>query len=269
MTQNNKVQAGSDPRAASALPAVDDRVPGEHRILIACMPKSGSTFLAKTLESIPGMRRARLVPGHQRREQELCIARLNAEIRQSELRVVKGPLPYRGFVAQHHLRYSEPTEHILHQFRLTPVVLVRNLFDIVVSMRDHLLDTAPYMSMAYVSQEMRTWPEAQMHRFLADMMMPWYINFYRSWHDCPNLLMVNYEELMEDKAGVLRRICDHVAMEVSEADILAALDAQPKGGTRLNKGVSGRGESLAPEVKDHIRRLASYYTDLDFTRLGL
>jgi hypothetical protein len=39
--------------------------------LVACMPKSGSTFLTEALASLPGFKRAVLVPQHGRREQEL------------------------------------------------------------------------------------------------------------------------------------------------------------------------------------------------------
>ena len=233
------------------------------------MPKSGSTFLSKTLESLPGFRRGRLVPGYQRREQELCIDRLNAEIGISEKLIAEGTTLSRGYVAQHHIRFSGPTDAIMREYRIVPIVLVRNLFDIVQSLRDHLADTAPYMSMAYVSEEMRHWPEEQMHRFLADMAMPWYFNFFRSWQDCPDKLLISYEELMADKPAALRRICDHAGIELSEDDIIGALGAEPKGGTRLNKGVSGRGEALAPEVKDRIRHFAKYYTDIDCSILGV
>lgn len=47
------------------------------RVLVACMPKSGSTYLSGAIEALPGFIRAHLVPGYGRREQELCIEKLN------------------------------------------------------------------------------------------------------------------------------------------------------------------------------------------------
>lgn len=259
-------------RPQPGIAEVDPRLPGESRLLVACMPKSGSTFLCRTYEMLPGMRRGRLVPGYKRREQELCIDRLNSETERSEhiLRISKGAVaPPRGWVAQHHVRYSEPTAELIRRFRLTPVVLVRNIFDIVPSVRDHFTDQAPFMSMAYVSEEMRSWPEARMHMFIADMVIPWYLNFFRTWQDCDAKLMISYEELISDKIGTLQKIADYAGLPVSNADVLAALGNEPTGGTRLNKGVRGRGEGLADEVKDRIRYLASYYSDVDMSLIGL
>ncbi|MEM8662881.1 MAG: hypothetical protein AAGF49_02005, partial [Pseudomonadota bacterium] len=85
-------------------------------ILLACMPKSGSTFLAQILINMPGMRRERLVPDFERREQELCPQRLREAQALTEglhrvwrERGEPRALAPRGFAAQHHVRHSRPT----------------------------------------------------------------------------------------------------------------------------------------------------------------
>src|SRR5215469_14911124 len=99
---------------------------GKH-ILIACMPKSASTYLTGLLNEVAGVRQVVITVGHHRREQELC--------------------PFEcalfhdlNYVAQAHVRYSQATQLIMTRFGIVPVILVRNIEDCVVSMREHLLN---------------------------------------------------------------------------------------------------------------------------------
>ena len=98
---------------------------GKH-ILIACMPKSASTYLCGIISALPEMSQMNLVAGHHRREQELC-----------PLQCALGH--HMNYVAAHHVRYSRATQDLLKSYKILPVVLVRNIFDCVVSLRDHLL----------------------------------------------------------------------------------------------------------------------------------
>lgn len=248
----------------------------ETRLLIACMPKSGSTFLTRTFAELPGLRRVPLVPLYDRREQELCETVLRQEIRQTAaLRRAwrqtgerDAPRP-RGFVAQHHVKYSAATAGLMTRHDLRPVVLVRNLFDVVMSLHDHIKNTSPLMSMAHVTEDMRSWPQEELCRFVADMILPWYVSFFQSWQGCPQAMMLSYEQMMQEKAVTLSRVAEFSGYSCTSEEIDAALRATPKGGTRKNKGVAGRGAALPEAAKDHIRALVRYYPDTDFTILGL
>ena len=94
-------------------------------ILIACMPKSGSTFLSDVIGQCPGFRRAILTPSAGRREQEI----------DEQLLRKLGKVSY---VAQHHVRNSEWTSEMCNAYGVAPIVLVRSLQDVVVSLRDHM-----------------------------------------------------------------------------------------------------------------------------------
>ncbi len=247
----------------------------EHRVIVACMPKSGSTFLTELLAQIRGMRHAYLVPGYHRREQEICLEHLKKEIYKTELlrqmqhqgTVRHIPKP-RGFVAQMHLRYTKPTATILREHGIVPIVLVRNLFDVVVSMKDHLCNRPVAIPMAYFSTEMRGWPTDRIYAFIADMIIPWYLNFYISWSNAEHVKRVTYEELVQDPKATLGDIADHVGLpHDSESLDIAVSEAQTR--TPRNVGIVGRGEQLPMAVKERIRQLAAYYDDHDFSPLGL
>jgi hypothetical protein len=51
--------------------------------------------------------------------------------------------------------------------------------------------------------------------------------------------------------------------------IQLALDKQKKRKNRLNKGVTGRGDSLPDHLKERVRSFSRYYPGVDFGPLGL
>jgi len=233
---------------------------GRH-VLLACFPKSGSTWLSGILSRLPGFIKADLVPGYDRREQELCFERL---------------LVYHAenYVAQHHCRYSQSTERCLRAFSIEPVVLIRNLFDCVVSLRDHIdggiSDPARVIGpTAYVPEDYFGWSDDVRTDFIVDMIVPWYFNFYLGWRDCPDAVWVGYEELVRDPSATVRRIADAVGLDADDAAIEQALRAASSQPTRRNVGVVGRGRSLSERHRQRIRQLASYYPACDFAPIGL
>lgn len=162
------------------------------------MPKSGSTYLTAILGRMPGMKIVSLVPGYDRREQELDIGMLRA---------TDGI----DYVAHHHVRFSRPTMTLLDHFCIKPVVQVRNIFDIVVSIKDHLRNESIEGSMGYVVPEMVRWDDQQLERFIVQMMIPWYFNFYMSWRDCESRILVRYEELIRTPESVVTSICERTS----------------------------------------------------------
>jgi Sulfotransferase domain len=228
---------------AVAVPLAD-RFGDAVRVLVACMPKSGSTFLSRTLANLPGFRTASLVPGYQRREQELCQITLNRVLRQTLglLRqfetglddTIRRPV---GFVAQHHVRYSLPLAKTIRDNRLTPVVLVRDIFDVVASLQDHFRNESPILPMAYATREMSDWPDERLCMFIADMVVPWYLNFFRCWQECDGKYLLSYQDLMGNPMRELAGIADFCGFATEAAAIAQALALTPAGGTRFNRGI--------------------------------
>jgi hypothetical protein len=246
-------------------------------ILVACMPKSGSTYLSTIIACLPGMRRGGLVPAYNRREQELCEKCIELELNATRhlrqmYRRHEGGLEERprGFVAQHHVRCSDYTQHVINDYEIKTIVLVRNLFDIVVSLRDHLVNNAVYMSMAYFTDDMKKWESKQVYRFLADMAMPWYINFFISWTYAKNVHFVSYEQLVAEPMDNVRSMLLDVGCQFSNSAVKNAVTVAGGKNTRKNVAVIGRGVSLVPEdVQERIRAHASYYPEVDFSLVGL
>lgn len=235
-------------------------------LLIACMPKSGSTFLKTALEFATGYGNAVLTSAFERTEQELYLPRL---IEHSA----------RPTVTQQHVRATAENLRLMCRFRIRPVILVRDLADVIVSIRDYLLEEgeANFPSL-YATGYFRELNEQEQFDFLIAFAMPWYFNFYVSWNDATmsgqvDALWLRYEDLREDWHSGIRSVLSHQGITTSDDDIDAAIAAaygKGKRATRFNQGVQGRGRTaLNDRQRDQLEHMASFYPWVDFTWLGL
>ncbi len=230
------------------------------RLLLACFPKSGSSYLATILAGLPGFQKVSLVPGYGRREQELA-----AEC------ALSTHLTTPHFVAQHHVRFSEETQRVMQMLSLRPLVLVRNIFDVVVSIRDHLRTSNQVIAQAFVPPGLKHWIDEQIDHFTVNLILPWYFNFYASWSECATRLELTYERLRADPLSVLQDIQEWAGILATQCELQCAIEcanAEPEM-TRFNRGVCGRGRGLSREVVQRIEHLSRYYGFLDLSALGL
>jgi hypothetical protein len=235
-------------------------------LVLAAMPKSGSTFLSHTLCALTGYRHYYLACAYDNIEQEIYLPR-----------VIDGFGC--GRVVQQHFKANGPNLEVLNRFDIKPVVVVRNIFDLAASIRDHLvterLDNLPSV---YPPGDFLTFNASRQLDFVIDMVIPWYITYYVSWCQAEKrkqieFLWVVYEELVADWGTGIRRILDFFGMRKPDVAIARAIEttrAAPKERTRLNVGVPGRAYGLLSDSqRERIVRLTRYYPNVDFTRIGI
>ena len=229
----------------------------KQHFLVACMPKSGSTYFSSIVECLPNVHRRDLCGGYGRREQELDPLRL----------ILNHPANY---VGQLHVRCSDQTERLMTDFSITPVVLVRNIFDIIVSLRDHCKrETLDWSSMGYAYPFMAGWDHERLEFFLANMFIPWYFNFFLTWKNSDFGYFETYENLISDPRSTLARLLKVNGSQYSSADISRAIELAGGVDTRRNVGEVGRGGGLSDAAKDRILEMANFYEDEDFSILGI
>lgn len=226
------------------------------RLLLACMPKSASSYLSSVLAGLPGLRERPVSLSTLRREQEIDP-------------VVAARNSMRGYVSQQHIRYSPETDQLMQRFSIEPLVLVRDLPDLVVSLRDHVRNESPQMPMAWLTPAHAALPDEELDRVIADLVMPWYFTFFVGWQTCERALWLHYQDVTKNTAATVRKICDNTRLEASDGEIAAAITAANERRKRLNVGKSGRGKALSPEVMDMLYRYAGHYPDVDFNSVGL
>ena len=235
-------------------------------LVLAAMPKAGSTFLSHTLCALTGYRHYYLACAYDNIEQEIYLPRVIDAFGS-------------GTVVQQHFKANRPNLDILNRFDIKPVVVVRNIFDLVASIRDHLvkerLDNLPAV---YPTGDFLSFSPSRQLDFVIDMVVPWYITYYVSWCHAEKqkqiqFLWAAYEELVADLHAGVRRILDFFGMQKPDAAIVRAIEttrAKPKEQTRLNVGVPGRAYTLLSDSqRERIVRLMQYYPNVDFTRIGI
>jgi hypothetical protein len=231
-----KVIGGLGPRAAT-------------HILIACMPKSGSSFLSGVIERLPGYRRVQLIPDYDRREHELdefCLRQVDRF----------------SYVAQHHVRYSHWTAEMCRDYRLAPVVLVRNLLDVAVSLRDALRKDGPVWPFFFAEPHHADLSDAELEEMVVRLALPWYVNFYMGWRQAPDALLVEYEELIANPVGAVGRVLAHAGVAASPADIEAAVrEVSALDQSRFNVGLVGRGAGLRPDLVRDVLQMVDFYPE--------
>lgn len=240
----------------------DANAPLGHHILIACMPKSGSSLLFEALHRLTGWEKAFFAYGYMQNEQELYLPNIRA-------------VAASNTVTQQHCRATNPNVHILQGFGIRPIVLVRNLADIVMSMVDFFDGGAVHNS--FLAPDWENMKPELKRDAVIDHLMPWYVGFYASWRrvemekrlDC---LFVRYEDMIADKPGTLKAIADFHGIDKTVEDCAAAVAAVEgnRTATRFNKGVAGRGaEALTDEQQARLKRIAAPYHSIDFSPVGL
>ncbi len=215
------------------------------------------------LRQLLGWQPTSLVPAWDRREQEIDLRRM-LEFPQADL-----------FSIQQHCRLSGPTRDFIKKFRVQVILQGRNLWDCVVSLRDHFLRESIITPVCYVDDTFSDQPQDRQLDSVIDMAVPWFLHFYASWFTGRqkgevDFLWIDYETLCRDTAGQLRRVVDYLGLSRSDEEISTALHKAVGAVTRLNVGRAGRGrEMLTDAQKDRIARLRSYYPKVDFSPIGL
>ena len=202
------------PGESDAMPPevlLDDQVLGSRIALerkhawIVAAPKSGSTWLSALLEDLLGWRAVGLSGGSCRREQE-------PDLRQ----IIR--FPTENILSPHqHCRASDCTVQFIKRFRIKSILQVRNIYDTIISFRDHCRTEGLVFPMAYIDREFLRLSDEQQFQFIIDLVLPWYFNFYASWFEVEglgpdNLFYVTYEDLRQDPRPVLNQILDYLVL---------------------------------------------------------
>lgn len=231
------------------------------RVFIAAFPKAGSSFVTNVLCDYTGYgERKYAEPGMHK---DLVIQRLKAVC--GEPHIVK----------QHTIALPKNLE-LMHKFEIRPVVLVRNIFDGLVSLNDYLpaMDRDNFLM---PNLEGRS-PEERL-RATVLFCAPFYIQFYVSWWRAEKsgfpVCWVSYEEMLSDKTGFFERIiefCD-IPLEERLSESIAKCDVKSgnriKNANRFNVGIAGRGEQIDGELRQHIHGLCSFFPEVDFSLIGI
>jgi hypothetical protein len=234
-------------------------------LLVACMPKSGSTFLANVLSELTGYPYVALSYAYERSEQNLYLPKLIDSYSF-------------GSVTHLHLRATDSTIDLLKIFSIRPVILVRNIFDVVVSIRDHMFNEGYEFPTFFCDENFKDLDEKSQFDFIIEQGIPWYFNFYATWNKAISKgriegLWLEYEKVVSNWHKTLRTVIDFYGIKKTYEEIDHALKKtamKNKKKIRFNKGVVGRSVNLlTKDQKDRILSMARFYPRIDFSKMGI
>jgi hypothetical protein len=272
-----RVGIGTDAPLAGLVAARHQAMqPAGRRYVIFCMPKSGSSFLKVALETVLQLPPVSLTSfgntflssqfGMNQREQEL-----------DELALVKAALMHpKGFVAQHHTRYTTYLGLQMAAYGLTPIVTLRNIPDALVSFDDMMLawraeagagEWAGDTPFALPRDYPELAPEARI-RLLGRSLGVWLVQFYLSWlrarrQGRVSPLVIRYEDDVLNPARLVERLARALQLDAEQIGRLRAFAERPDPErSRLNVGKPGRGRERVPDdVLDLLRDYAASFGD--------
>lgn len=241
-----------------------NKVSPKTKIVLACMPKTASTFLQNVIAKISGFSTRELCVGHLRNEQDLSLPAL-------------ADTAFMNIVTHMHIRATDENVKLMQAMRIRPTVLVRNIFDIVTSMRDHCVKQTTEWPMVYLDTSYRDMDKAAQYDMIIDLCIPWFIYFYVSWYKVAEAKTLDtnwlsYEDIMADKPGGILRLCQHYGIDTSLQDVAKAIAAVEGDRTlsNFNKGQKGRGVSELTEAQQQrLVQFTRYYPTVDFSRIGI
>jgi hypothetical protein len=258
---NSLAAAGQRARLSDFRTEITSEQLGRH-IFIACVPKSASTFLKNLLVSVTGYRDLFTVYAAGQSEHEIYLPTLRefADV---------------DTVTQQHCRASDANVHLMQAFGIRPVVLVRNIFDSVMSLLDFYNQGA--FQTSYSRADWTLLDEETKIDLLIENVIPWYFKFVASWdlvekQERLEVHWLTYEELVADKASRVLKILEFYGLGAARRGIeqrITEIESEERK-IRFNKGVTGRGKAgLNDRQKEQIRRFSRYYPSTDFGRIGL
>jgi hypothetical protein len=237
-------------------------------IVVAAAPKSGSTFLANTLRAVTKLRNFRLCAAYSTNEHDLYLPALCLMSRY-------------GCVSQLHMKGTFHNAVLMRTFGIRPVILTRRIEDIVVSLAQDLKRKAERptagtgqegYSFIWQDRSTRELDDVRRIDFVVDLAVPWFVNFYVSWHRlCQagqvEALWMTYEEMVADPKATLGKVLSFLGFC---ADTPLPAEILERKYHTFRDGRVGQG--AAALTKDQQRRLRerfAYYPDIDFGRYGL
>lgn len=233
-----------------------------HHIVLACMPKSGSTFTIQALGKLSGYESLDLFHAARDNEMELYPPALERFATENTY-------------TQQHFRAGLANVALLQAYGINPVVQVRSIPDALISMTDFY--ASGHADYATAFRDFPAWPrEKQVEATLAQM-GSWYVTFYATWVRAEregelSVCWLHYEDLFAHPHQVLSKVIQFLGLEDSP-EALARVSKEllsNKSGTRFNKGVTGRGRTeLSAEQLLSLRKLTTLYPDVDFSPVDL
>ena len=245
-----------------------------YKVVICCMPKSGSTFLLTSLLRLEVMK-FELSYLHVPYENPSFVEAELCENELDEMALLHSEMMGGNRLAHLHMKSSPYSDNMLGVYGYRPIVMRRNIFDCIVSMDDMICKgLIPGFAMARPPLKYKSMNTTDRLDYLCRMVGPWYIDFWVSWTRSKlNPLFLSYEhDVLGFDEGTAERLREFLDMgAIPLADFMQAFKLEndmDRSKARLNVGKTGRGMMIPKKARDTVHKLAKAHAgEVDFTGL--
>lgn len=176
-------------------------------------------------------------------------------------------------VSHIHMQALAANRHLIEAVGLKPVIMIRNLADMLASFLD-MLEVDPVARAeglnCQVPGNFCELDRGAKLDFMIDVIAPWYASYFATWKDfvtaAPETVCVlRYREFCENPAEALYKALAHAGFATTRFQCLKSVEHawEGKENHRFNKGVSGRGKDyFSPRHFAQLHKLLSYYPQL-------
>ena len=142
------------------------------------------------------------------------------------------------FISSHTPNNSEFSENIFKSINSKVILQVRNIFDSIISLVDHIDNEGVKFPSAFIDNE--SWfnfSRLEKIEFIIDMAIPWYISFYAGWFNSDifksgSVYLITYEKLVNNTSQEIKSILDWAGIKKNEGEIAQGLENTSKSNTR-------------------------------------
>lgn len=212
-------------------------------VLLASVPQSASTHTADKLSTIGNMRVeniARTMDPYGVREQDFDIKKLEGALRLNK---------NSSFIARQHMVCTNLILRLIKRKFLVPLVLTRNLPDVLVSLVDqHSLPNLDKDKVLFPKTLVSYDIESKCDYFI-HFEIPWHLKFFTSWlrYDEFSKVWLRFEDFKENNQAYFDNITSILEIEKIDVESLhprAIVSDDVTSKIRINRGMKGRGRKI-------------------------
>jgi sulfotransferase family protein len=184
-------------------------------VFIACLPKSGSTFLAKTLADATGFDFFQFQTIRGTHDHNIDVGLFLSNLNKDT-------------VTQLHIKPNNLNGELFKKYKVKVVFLHRSIIDSLKSFHNHILNENNEWFMFSVAKDFNHWAIEKQFNFLIDLVVPWYINFLVSWKAEINkkeikILDIDFEDFKNDNFTTIKEILFFYNLRLSDDKIESAI----------------------------------------------
>ena len=176
----------------------------------------------------------------------------------------------RQVIVHMHMQAFIANRHLLSAFGIRPVIMLRNIPDLLASFLD-MLESDPVARAqclnCVVPDNFLELSHAQKSDFVVDIIAPWYASYFASWKSFADetpeqVCVLRYGDFCRDPAKAVHRALAHAGFGVSRNSCAEAVERvwPDRNKFRYNKGTGGRGKGYfsASQLAEISRKLSHY-----------